>query len=169
MARLLNRVKPYGGTALYDAVPAGLRALARGQHRRRALVVITDGNDAVPTPRRMDPAASLLARREGIALEAVRVSEALVYAIGVDPSDAGINVNALESLTAPTGGITTLVKTDDAIVTAAEQIGDELRQQYVLGVMPLHPGDGKFHKLQITVSGCADCHVRARSGYIADK
>jgi Ca-activated chloride channel family protein len=34
-----------GGTALYDAIIEGLEKLARAKHRRRALVVITDGRD----------------------------------------------------------------------------------------------------------------------------
>jgi hypothetical protein len=44
-----------------------------------------------------------------------------------------------------------------------------LRQQYVIGFAPAHPGDGRFHKAQVMVTGCPKCHVRARAGFIADK
>ena len=72
-------------------------------------------------------------------------------------------------LTDPSGGSTRIVETNAAIVAAAERIGDELRHQYVLGFTPAHPGDGKFHKVQVAVSGCPKCQVRTRAGYIADQ
>ena len=76
---------------------------------------------------------------------------------------------ALDRLTAPTGGETRMVTTDAGIVTAAEQIGDELRQQYVIGFAPAHADDGTFHQVRVTVSGCEKCRVRARAGFIADE
>ena len=170
VARAMAAVHPNGGTALYDAIPAGIQALQRAKHRRRALVVITDGNDAVPTRRGADERA-VTERRESIALDAVRRSEALVYTVGVDPPSAGqrINAAALERLTAPTGGALRLAVTDEGILTAAGQIGDELRQQYMIGFAPAHAADGKFHRVQVSVPGCARCRVRSRAGYIAEK
>lgn len=170
VARALADVHPYGSTALYDAVPAGVRALQRGKHQRRALVVISDGNDAVATPPR--PRESIVTeRRESFALDAVRRSEALVYAIGVDPPHATqkLNVGALERLTVPSGGATRIVATDAGILDAAERIGDELRYQYVIGFAPAHPRDGKFHRVRVSVPACATCRVRTRAGYIADR
>ena len=52
---------------------------------------------------------------------------------------------------------------------AIPAIGDELRLQYVIGFAPANPGDGKFHKVQVTVSGCPKCRVRARAGYIGER
>jgi VWFA-related protein len=169
VARALADVHPNGGTALYDAVPAGVGALQRARNQRRAFVIISDGNDAVPMRRRSEERATTA--RESLAADAVRRSEAVVYAIGVDPPGAGqrLNAGALERLTVPTGGATRLVATDADILTAADQIGNELRQQYVIGFPPTHPGDGKFHRVQVSVPGCATCRVRARAGYIADK
>ncbi len=164
----MSRVQPDGATSLYDAVAAGMEALTSARHQRRALVVISDGDDELPV-RYQDPRAASKAR-EAIAADSVRRSEALVYAIGVNPlkgSSYPFDGAALDRITAPTGGETRMVTTDAAIVTAAEQIGDELRQQYVLGFAPAHPGDGTFHKVQVTVSGCEKCRVRARSGFIA--
>lgn len=68
----LHRIRPSGGTALYDAVAEALPLVLTGRHRKKALVVISDGND---TNSQMD-VASLKAL--------IRDSEALVYAIGVD-------------------------------------------------------------------------------------
>ena len=61
------------------------------------------------------------------------------------------------------------MRSDGAIADAAERIGDELRQQYVLGFASERPDDGKCHKVQVMVAGCSKCRVRARSGFIADQ
>ena len=41
----LKRVNPVGGTALYDAVAAALPTAQEGRNRKKALLVISDGND----------------------------------------------------------------------------------------------------------------------------
>jgi Ca-activated chloride channel homolog len=161
----LSRLTPDGNTALYAAVSTAIDALRGSRNRRQAVVVISDGNDQLRGERPRGPAA----RQRGLkAAERVRRSEALVYAIGVeapftDPLDAG----ALRLVTDPSGGSTQLVSSDQAIAAAAERIGAELRQQDVIGFAPAHAGDGAFHKVQVSVSGCAKCRVRVRSGYIA--
>ncbi len=182
----LNCVAPSGETALYDMVVTGLDQLRLSTHRRQALVVISDGNDERVTDRQQVSTGSD-ANRQGVlppgdfspaqrrsipALNAVRRAEALAYAIGVDAPtafrDARIDAAALRKLTDPTGGSTVIVRSDEAVVGAAERIGDELRQQYVLGFAPAHPGDGKFHSVKVTVTGCGKCRARARAGFIAD-
>jgi VWFA-related protein len=68
----LRQLRADGATALYDAVAAALPLLQSGQHRKKALLVISDGND---TNSRTDlPTLKQL----------IRQSEALVYAIGID-------------------------------------------------------------------------------------
>lgn len=69
----LRRTRPDGATALYDAVAEALPLLQSGRHRKKALLVISDGND---TNSRTD-----LRTLKQI----IRESEALVYAIGMDP------------------------------------------------------------------------------------
>jgi VWFA-related protein len=68
----LRRIRPDGATALYDAVAEALPLLRSGRHRKKALLVISDGND---TSSRTD-----LQTLKGL----IRQSEALVYAIGMD-------------------------------------------------------------------------------------
>ena len=72
LSRALGRLVPSGATALYDAVAAALPVAEGGRHRKKALVVISDGNDN-----------SSHARPEDLK-EIIRKSEVLVYAIGVD-------------------------------------------------------------------------------------
>ena len=45
ISRALARVSPSGGTAMYDAVADGLPLASAGENRKKALLVISDGND----------------------------------------------------------------------------------------------------------------------------
>jgi Mg-chelatase subunit ChlD len=68
----LARLVPNGATALYDAVARAVPLAKQGQNRKKALVVISDGND---TSSRTD----ILDLKQQI-----RESEVLVYAVGID-------------------------------------------------------------------------------------
>jgi Ca-activated chloride channel family protein len=168
----LNCVVPAGYTALYDTVATALNALQQSRLRRQALVLVTDGQDErLSDDPLYDGDSSPAIRRALSALSRVKRAETLVYAIGVDAADPRQRADeaALRQLTDPTGGTTIIVRSDEAVLGAAERIGDELRHQYVIGFAPAHAGDGRFHKVRVTVTGCPKCRVRARAGFIADK
>jgi len=77
LSRVLDRVTANGGTAMYDAVAEAVPLAQEGQFRKKALVVISDGNDT----------GSQTTIRE--LKQQIRESEVLVYAIGIDgESDA---------------------------------------------------------------------------------
>jgi VWFA-related protein len=72
LSRALGRITANGGTAMYDAVAEAIPLTLQGQNRKKALLVISDGNDT----------ASATSVRE---LKAqIRETETLVYAIGID-------------------------------------------------------------------------------------
>jgi VWFA-related protein len=68
----LNRIQPRGGTAMYDAVAEAIPLAQAGKHRKKALVVISDGNDT-------SSRTAILELKQQI-----RETEVLVYAIGID-------------------------------------------------------------------------------------
>ncbi|MEW6321732.1 MAG: VWA domain-containing protein [Acidobacteriota bacterium] len=68
----LRRVAPTGGTAMYDAVAEAVPIAQTGRNRKKAVVVISDGND---TNSHLDVSEIR---------QLVRESEVLVYAVGVD-------------------------------------------------------------------------------------
>ena len=72
LTRALNRLAANGGTAMYDAVSEALPMAQQGQNRKKALLVISDGNDTNSTAGVRDVKAQ------------IRESEVLVYAIGID-------------------------------------------------------------------------------------
>lgn len=75
LGRALSRIAPSGGTAMYDAVSEAIPLAQRGQHVKKALLLISDGNDT--TSRTDVPAV----KRQ------IRESEVLLYAIGIDGED----------------------------------------------------------------------------------
>jgi VWFA-related protein len=72
LTRALGRINPNGGTAMYDAVVEAIPMAAAGRNQKKAVVVISDGNDT--------------ASRAGVheVRQLIRNSEVLVYAIGID-------------------------------------------------------------------------------------
>jgi VWFA-related protein len=68
----LNRIQPRGGTAMYDAVAEAIPLVQAGKHRKKALLIISDGNDT-------SSHTAIFALKEQI-----RETEVLVYAIGID-------------------------------------------------------------------------------------
>jgi VWFA-related protein len=68
----LDRITPNGGTAMYDAVAEAIPLAKTGRHRKKALLIISDGNDT-------NSQTSL-----GEVKRQIRQSEVLVYAIGID-------------------------------------------------------------------------------------
>jgi VWFA-related protein len=68
----LYRAQPRGSTAMYDAVQEAMYLLQQAHNRKRALVIISDGND---TNSRTDVFTIK---------QMIRESEVLVYAIGID-------------------------------------------------------------------------------------
>lgn len=72
IVRALGRIGPRGGTALYDTVAEAIPRAQAGRHRKKALIVVSDGNDTASQTRPSD------------LLRAIRETEVLVYAIGID-------------------------------------------------------------------------------------
>ena len=72
LSRSIRRLSAGGGTAMYDALAESVPLAQTGQHRKRAIVLISDGNDT-------DSETSL-----GEVKQMIRESEVMVYAVGID-------------------------------------------------------------------------------------
>ena len=72
ISRAVSRVDPVGGTAIYDAIAKALPMAAAGRHKKKAVLVISDGNDT----------SSMIS--VPLLRQQIRDSEVLVYALGVD-------------------------------------------------------------------------------------
>jgi VWFA-related protein len=77
LAAVMRRIHPNGGTAMYDAAAEAVPMAQSGQNRKKAVVIISDGNDT--------------SSRVGVSevKQVVRETEVLVYAVGIDGSGQG--------------------------------------------------------------------------------
>ena len=87
------RIQPRGGTALYDAVADAVQMAQQGHNRKKAVVIISDGND---TSSRSDIFA---------VKQLIRETEVLVYAIGVDTAPTTTVKNFNPAPSAQFGGL----------------------------------------------------------------
>lgn len=74
VSRALGSVHPNGGTAMYDTVAAAIPLAEAGTRKKKALVIISDGNDT-SSHMKIDALHQI-----------IRESEVLVYAVGIDAS-----------------------------------------------------------------------------------
>jgi Ca-activated chloride channel family protein len=74
VGRLLDSVTANGGTAMYDAIAESVPLAQKGSRRKKALIVISDGND-------MNSRTQVEEARQ-----IIKESEVMVYAIGIDAS-----------------------------------------------------------------------------------
>ncbi len=163
--RKLTLVEPRENTALYDAVYLGVERVTRGSHQKRALLIISDGQD------------NSSRYNFGEVRRLMKESDVVTYAVGImGGSDAssplGMQGQAfLDELTSVTGGKSFYPNTDVEMDEIFERIALELRHQYSIGYTPKDfAPDGKWRKVKVKVKpprGLPRLTVRSREGYYA--
>jgi Ca-activated chloride channel family protein len=161
----LTSVVPFGATSLHDAIALTARRVGEREGRRRAVVVLTDGNDNAS---RLKP--------EDVSAIASAI-DVPVYIFGIVPSidnpsaensthsvESAAFAGPLANLAAWTGGHVVVASTISQRSIAARQIIDELRHQYLIAFES--SGKPGWHPLVVRARN-KDLVVRARSGYIA--
>jgi Ca-activated chloride channel family protein len=161
----LTFVETRGQTALYDACYLGVEKVTRGTHPKRALLVISDGQD-----NNSRYTFSELRRL-------LKESDVLIYAIGIlggnDPgSSLGMAGQAiLDELASVSGGKAFFPNTTAEMNEIFERIALELRHQYSIGYRPSNfANDGKWHNIKVKVKpprGMPRLSVRSKEGYYA--
>jgi Ca-activated chloride channel homolog len=161
----LTFVQTHGQTALYDAVYLGVNKVTRGTHQKKAILLISDGQDN----------SSRYTFSELRRL--LKESDVIIYAVGIvdghDNSELGYGGRAiLEELAGVSGGKAFFPSTSAEMNDTFERIALELRTQYSIGYRPTNfANDGHWHKLKIKVQpprGFPRLFVRGREGYFAN-
>jgi Ca-activated chloride channel homolog len=152
--KAVDRLAPWGSTALYDVLLRGVEMLGR-QTGRKALVVFSDGED-------QGSHATI-----GDVERRLQSSDVTLYMIG---QGRGVTMEPLkkimERLSAPTGGRALFTDSLDELHTAFAQLLDELSNQYLLGYQSTNSKrDDGWRKIKVDVDGHNE--VRARQGYRA--
>jgi Ca-activated chloride channel family protein len=152
--KAVDRLAPWGSTALYDVILRGVEMLGR-QTGRKALVVFTDGEDQGSHATITD-----VERR-------LQSTDVTLYMIG---QGRGVTIEPLrrimERLSTPTGGRALFTDSIDELRGAFAELLDELSNQYLLGYQSSNTKrDDQWRKIKVDVDGHSE--VRARQGYRA--
>jgi len=160
----LQLVKPARNTALYDAVYLGLERVTRGSHQKRALLIISDGQD------------NSSRYNFGEVRRLMKESDVVTYSIGIldgsDRGQLGMQGQAfLDELSSVSGGKSFYPNSAVEMDEIFERIALELRHQYSIGYTPTDfTPDGKWRKVRVKVKpprGMPRLTVRSREGYYA--
>ncbi len=156
LGRILESLRGYGTTALYDVLTASPQAMEGANNIRRVVLLFTDGVD---TASAFKPA------------DAVRVLEGLadpVYALGIEPPPPEEGApdtyeDLLEQFAAASGGRYLRVDDASALPKFARDLRTELSMRYIITFDPSGIGSVKWRKLQVKVDG--GYVAMARQGY----
>ncbi len=161
----LTFVQTRNNTALYDACYLGVEKVQRGIHPKRALLLISDGQD-----NNSRYSFSELRRL-------LKESDVVLYGVGIlGGGDAGSPLGMegqgiLDELANVSGGKAFFPRSPVEMDDIFEQIALELRHQYSIGYKPTNfANDGKWHKIKVKVTpprGLPRLFVRSKEGYYA--
>ena len=161
-----------GGTALYNAVYVALRGFDKGtgdgRVRRRAIVVLTDGEDT----------ASVMTFDDLLA--EAKAAGVTIYTIGLHADAPGIYAAqqakgyfstadfAMKQLAGETGAKAFFPTGLPSLAEAYAEIGRELATQYAIGYVSRNPmRDGAFRRVTVRISDSPGAQPRTRTGYLA--
>jgi VWFA-related protein len=164
----ISRTEAAGPTALHNALYVALKELEKqktqGELRRRAIVLLSDGEDT----------ASLVSDDQ--VLDLARKTEINIYAISLRPrrmqdrnavkfSQAA---HLLTALTQDTGGQVHFPNSLSELDAVYDRIAEELRTQYSLGYVSNNGRrDGKWRRIVVRVPTREELQVRHKLGYFA--
>ena len=128
---------------------------------RKALLIFTDGDDS----RSMGFGSEMNA---GDAIEAARLTDAVVYAIGFEGNGARVNKRFLRRLTEETGGQALFPERTGDLISSFARIEADMHAQYRLAYIPREAErDGEWREIEVSVRGRRDLLARTRNGYYA--
>ncbi len=153
-----------GGTALYDSVVAGVDLLAQ-RDGRRALVVLTDGQDCRDSSSCPDSYGSTNSLDDAIAY--ANNAGQPVYVIGLgnrsSDDDDGIDEGTLRQIAEETSGQYFYAPTANALADLYRSLSAAIQQEYRVTYQSPRPFyDGTRRDIRVEVNGVA----AARSGYV---
>ncbi len=154
------------GTLLYDAVYLAADDQMKHQVGRKALILITDGNDQ-GSQMTLKQAASAAQRSDVIIYSILYLDREFYYRAGGYGMIGGFGggSSALKKLSEETGGRMLEVSRKKTLKMIYDEIQEELRSQYSIGFTPAQSGAG-FRHIRV-VPRNHDLRVQARQGYYA--
>ena len=152
--------KPGGRTAMYDAIYMGLDQMKAAKNEKKALILITDGED---NSSRYSPTE---------VREFAKESDVQIYAIG-EEGNLGYGRSEIQGIVSMTGGRTFFPNNFNELDYYIDLVHAELRTQYVLGYVPTNKvHDGKWRHIRVKLDapqGLPKLILHAKEGYYAAK
>jgi Ca-activated chloride channel family protein len=152
--------RPGGRTALYDAVYMGLDMIRQGKNDKKALILISDGED---NSSRYTPIE---------VRDFARESDVQIYAIG-EEGKLLYGRYEIQNIVNMTGGRAFFPNSFSELDYYIDLIHTELRNQYIIGYTPTNKThDGKYRKIKVKLDppqGLPPLVIHARDGYYARK
>jgi Ca-activated chloride channel family protein len=156
LPRVLETLKPWSTTALYDMVLRVPEVLEKARHHRRAAILLTDGVDNASTID-ADQAAAVAHR-----------IETPIYVLGVEPPPAmaspdGASFEEILTLIADaSGGHYRRIPQAEQMPQVVDELLEELSSRYILTFETSGVGARKWRTIEVTVDGF---QATTRSGY----
>lgn len=166
LSNKLTLIDPKGQTALYDASYLAIEKVKQGRHTKRAILLISDGQD------------NSSRYTYGELRKLLKEANVQIYSIGIVEMGGGAGgtldmqgQGILEEISQTTGGKAFFPRSPAELEDATTRIALELRHQYSIGYEPSNEKrDGKWRKISIKVSpprGFSKLNVRSKEGYYA--
>jgi Ca-activated chloride channel family protein len=156
LPRMLETIKPWSTTALYDMVRRVPEVMEKADHHRRAAILLTDGVDN----------DSAISAEE--ATEMARGLETPIYVLGVEPPPTpdGVGLSYEEILTLiadNSGGLYRRIPRAEQMPEVARTLLEELSSRYILTFTTSGVGQRKWRPIEVRVEG----HTTVtRTGYV---
>ena len=166
LAAAIHKTEASGPTALHNALYIALKDLGKqkkaGELRRRAVVLLSDGEDT----------ASLVSDDQVI--ELARKTEINIYSVSLRPNRPSDRTrlgfsqaaHLLTALAQETGGQVHFPNSLSELDTVYDRIAEELRTQYNLGYVSSNKRrDGKWRRIVVRIPEREDVLIRHKIGY----
>lgn len=139
---ILASVKPFGQTAIYDAVILAVDKMEAAKYQKKALLLITDGVDNVSKHTLEE------------AIESVRRSKVTLYTVGLLSLSGGDKAEtSLIRLAEASGGRAYFPSDVEQAATMIGQAARELREQYTIGYFSTDPKrDGAWRSVRVEIA-----------------
>lgn len=166
LTQAIDKVKAQGSTRMYDAIYSVCEEkMSAIQGRRRAMVIITDGEDTI-SEHTLNEAIDIAQRSETVVFV---ISTKAGGFFGVEAGTVDNKEDkVLKQLAEDTGGRAFFTSKVIELERSFSAIARELRSQYQITYSPTNDNfDGKFRKIEVKLPSHKDYRIRTKTGYSA--
>jgi Ca-activated chloride channel homolog len=142
LEQTLAAAKPFGQTAIFDALILALEHMEKAKHMKRVILLVTDGIDNASKHSLAD------------AIAATKQARVAVYTVGLLSASGGLKAeDALIDIAEASGGRAFFPQNVDQAYMIMERVARDLREQYTLGYFSSNPDrQGAWRSVRVEVT-----------------